>query len=404
MKKTSLITLIMVFILLITACAGPADQPAAEEPAAEEPAAEQPAAEEPAAEEPVAEEPAAEAMGGLADVCPATIVIQTDWFPEAEHGALYEMIGDDYAIDTDRKVVTGSLVASGHDTGVDIEVRTGGPAIGFQQPLQQMYVETDIMLGYVSSDEAIFASETAPTLAVVAPLDKNPQIIMWDPGTYPDVTTIAELGATGATIQYFAGGDFIDVFVSEGILSADQVDPSYDGSPARWIAENGAVAQQGFASAEPYTYQNEIPEWGKPVAFQLLHDAGFQVYSQTLAIRKGELEELRPCLEQFVPIVQQAVVDYVASPERANAIIVEAVEAYEDFWIYNDALAAYSIQAQIDLTLVSNGEDEVVGNMEETRMQALIDKMVAAGLDIADGVKPSDFITNEFIDESIGLP
>ena len=25
----------------------------------------------------------------LADVCPATIVIQTDWFPESEHGGLY---------------------------------------------------------------------------------------------------------------------------------------------------------------------------------------------------------------------------------------------------------------------------------------------------------------------------
>ncbi|MCF8544190.1 MAG: hypothetical protein K9G04_02740, partial [Ilumatobacteraceae bacterium] len=26
----------------------------------------------------------------LADVCPATIVIQTDWFPESEHGGLYQ--------------------------------------------------------------------------------------------------------------------------------------------------------------------------------------------------------------------------------------------------------------------------------------------------------------------------
>ena len=399
MKKVSLITIFMILMMVIAACGGPAEQPAAEEPAAEEPAAE-----EPAAEEPAAEEPAAEAMVALGDVCPDTIVIQTDWFPEAEHGALYNMIGDDYTIDTDNKVVSGSMIASGEDTGIDIEVRTGGPAIGFQQPLQQMYVETDIMLGYVSTDEAVFAAETAPTLAVMAPLDKNPQIIMWDPGTYPEVTTIAELADTGATIQVFGGGDFIDVFISEGIVSADQVDPTYDGSPARWVAENGALGQQGFASAEPYLYENEIEEWGKPVAFQLLHDAGFQVYSQTLAIRSGELEELRPCLEQFIPLVQQSVVDYVASPDRANAIIVDAVEAYEDFWVYSDALAEYSVQAQLDLGLVGNGSDGTVGNMEEARIQGLIDKMQAAGLEVAEGVKPSDLITNEFIDESIGLP
>jgi len=343
-------------------------------------------------------------MPALADVCPSPVVIQTDWFPEAEHGALYEMIGDDYTVDTNRKVVVGSLVAGGEDTGVDIEVRTGGPAIGFQQPIQQMYVEPDITLGYVSTNEAVFGAEDTPTLAVVAPLEKNPQIIMWDPETYPDVETIADLGQTGATIQVFAGGTFIDVFVNEGVVSADQIDPSYDGSPARWVAENGAVAQQGFASAEPYVYLNEIEEWGKPVAFELIHDAGFEIYSQALAIRKGDLEELRPCLEQLVPIVQQATVDYVANPDRANAIIVDAVAQYEDFWVYSEGLADYSVGAQVELGLVGNGPDGIIGNLDPDRVQAVIDQMAAAGLEIPEGLQPADIGTNEFIDESISLP
>ncbi|RMF00497.1 MAG: hypothetical protein D6768_12695, partial [Chloroflexi bacterium] len=344
------------------------------------------------------------AMPALADVCPNPIVIQTDWFPEAEHGALYQMVGDDYTVDTDNKVVRGSLVTANGDTGIDIEIRTGGPAIGFQNPIQQMYVETDITMGYVSTDEAVFGAKDTPTLAVVAPLEKNPQIIMWDPETYPDVKTIADLGKTGATIQVFAGGTFIDVFVNEGIVSADQIDPSYDGSPARWVAENGAIAQQGFASAEPYLYENEIKEWGKPVAFQLIHDAGLQIYSQPLAIRAGDLETLRPCLEQFVPIVQQATVDYVANPARANAIIVDAVEKFQDFWVYSPGLAEYSVAAQLELGLVGNGPDGIIGNMDPARVQGVIDKMAAAGLDIPEGLQAADIITNEFIDESIGLP
>jgi len=349
-------------------------------------------------------ESAGEAAGSLAGVCPDPIVIQTDWFPEAEHGALYNLVGEGYTVDTDRKVVSGPLVASGEPTGVTLEVRTGGPAIGFQQPLKQMYVETDITLGYVSTDEAIFGAQDTPTIAVMAPLEKNPQIIMWDPATYPDVKTIADLGKTEAIVNVFAGGTFIDVFVSEGILSADQVDPSYDGSPARWVASGGAIAQQGFASAEPFTYQNEIAEWGKPVAFQLIHDAGLELYSQALAVRKADLETLRPCLEQLIPIVQQAVVDYAADPGRANAIIVDAVAQYKDFWVYNDALAEFSVKTQLELGLMGNGPDSTVGNMDLDRVQGVIDKMAASGIEAAADLQAGDIVTNEFIDEEIGLP
>lgn len=340
---------------------------------------------------------------GLAAVCPGTVVIQTDWFPEAEHGAVYNLIGEGYTIDTGVKSVTGPLVSGGDMMGIDVEVRAGGPAIGFQQPSQQMYLDEEITLGYVSTDEAIFSYEDTPTLAVLAPLEKNPQIIMWDPETYPDVESIADLGAAGVTINVFAGGTFIEIFANEGIVSADQIDPSYDGSPSRWVAEDGAIAQQGFASAEPFTYENEIEEWGKPVAFQLIHDAGLEIYSQPLAIRAGDLESMTPCLTELVPIIQQSTVDYAASPDRANAIIIDTVATFNDFWIYNEDLAAFSIAKQLELGLVGNGPDATLGNMVEERIQGVIDQMSAAGMEIPE-VSAADLFTNEFIDESIGLP
>jgi len=401
MKALKVLSILAIAVLVLAACA-PAATPAPAEPA--EPPTAEPAPTEAPAEPTAAPVEPTEEMVSLAGVCPDPLIIQTDWFPEAEHGAIYELVGEDYTIDTEKKVVRGSLVAGGVDTGIDIEIRTGGPAIGFQQPIQQMYIEQDIFLGYVSTNEAVFGSVDTPTLAVVSPLEKNPQIIMWDPATYPDVKTIADLGKTDATVQYFAGGNFIDVFVAEGILKAEQVDPSYDGSPARWVASNGAVAQQGFASAEPYVYQNELKEWGKPVAFQLLHDAGFEIYSQTLAIRKGDLEKSRACLEVFVPMVQQATVDFITDPARANAIIVDAVATYKDFWVYSPGLAEYSANVQKELGLVGNGPDSTIGNMDLARVQSVIDKMINAGLDVQQDLKAEDFTTNEFIDESIGLP
>jgi len=344
------------------------------------------------------------APAGVLSECSSPLVIQSDWFPEAEHGAAYNLVGDDYTVDVGTKIVKGSLVAGGVDTGIDIEVRTGGPAIGYTPVSSQMYTDKSIDIGFVSTDQVILLRDATPTISVMAPLEKNPQILMWDPATYPEVKTIADLKATGATINVFGGGTFISVFTNEGILDASQVDPSYDGSPARFIAEGGKIAQQGFASAEPYNYENVFTDWGKPVAFQLVHDAGLELYSQTLAIREADLASMTPCLEQFIPIAQQAAVDYYASPARANGIIIDAVAKYADFWKYDQGVADYSVKTQIDLGLASNGPDSTLGNMDPARVQSVIDKITAADPAAPAGLTAADIMTNQFIDMSIGMP
>lgn len=344
----------------------------------------------------------ATAEGALVDVCPDPMVIQTDWFPEAEHGALYEMVGEGYTVDIEKKTVTGALVAGGVDTGIAIEVRTGGPAIGFSPVHSQMYADESIVMGYTSLDASATFFEDQPTISVVAPLEKNPQIVMWDPETYPDVKTIGDLSTEGVTMNVFAGNAWMDVFVNEGTVDASLVDPSYDGSPARFISENGAVAQQGFASAEPYQYENEFADWGKPIGYELVHDAGFEAYTQPLGIRSADLEELRPCLELFVPIVQQATIDAIENPDRSNAIIIDAVAQFADFWVYGEGVAAFAVDTMKELGLVSNGPDGTIGNFDTERVQAVIDQMIAVDLAPADLVA-DDIINNEFIDESIGL-
>ena len=86
-------------------------------------------------------------------------------------------------------------------------------------------------------------------------------MIMWDPATYPDVKTIADLGKTGIMVRYFSGAAYMDYFTSHGHPPKDQVDGSYDGTPALFVADEGKSAQQGFGSAEPYIYENEVPDW-----------------------------------------------------------------------------------------------------------------------------------------------
>jgi hypothetical protein len=343
-----------------------------------------------------------EAMGSLADVCPSPLIIQTDWYAESEHGALYNLVGDDYTVDAENLVVSGSMVLDGEDLGIDIEVRSGGPAIGFAAPRVQMYTDDSIHLGYSNTDSQSTNWEDLPLIAVVAPLEINPQIIMWDPDTYPEIETIADLGEAGVTVRTFSLEGFSEAFVAQGIWSQDQVDPSYDGTPAVFIAQ-GDVAQQGFASAEPYNYEFVFEEYGKAPRFQLLHDAGWQVYSQTLGVKPSELENLRPCLEQFVPVVQRSVVSFASDPSRANGVIVDAVATFDREWVYSAELAEWSAQQQLDLGLIGNGPDSTVGNMEESRIQAILDAQREAGVDIPEDLTAADMFTNEFIDDSIGL-
>ena len=409
------VAVLLAFGLLAAAC-GDDDEAAAPDTAAAEPdAPAAPADDAPADDEPADapsddEEPAPTTTavpvveGELAGVCPSPMVVQTDWFPESEHGAMYELVGDDYTVDVDNKVVRGSMVLGGTDLGIEWEVRTGGPAIGFSPVSQHMAADDSIHLGYASTDQQVNHWDVAPLVSVVAPLERNPQMVMWDPETYPDVQGIADLGEQGITINVFGGGTFSQVFIGQGIWSADQVDPSYDGSPARFVSEGGSIAQQGFASSEVYTYEHVHEQWGRPVAFQLLHDAGFQIYSQTIGVRPGDMEALRPCLEKLVPIIQQAVVDFDANPGRANAIIVDAVETYQDFWVYPPDLAEFSHSAKREYGLIGNGPDDIVGNMVGERIAKVLDDMRAAGMDIDPDLTADQLFTNEFIDPNISLP
>ena len=156
--------------------------------------------------------------------------------------------------------------------------------------------------------------------------------------------------------------------LADGQVTEAQLDGSYDGGPSVFIAENGAIAQQGFASAEPYNYENVFTDWGKPVKFQLIHDAGWQTYAAPLAVLDAKKDELSDCMAAFAPIVQQATVDYINDPAATNELIVQAVNEYNDFWTYDTDLGAASVQLQLDLGLVGNGPDSTLGNFDEERL------------------------------------
>jgi len=354
--------------------------------------------------------PPTTATGELTGVCPNPVVVQTDWFAEAEYGVYYQLLGGNPEFDTTAKRVRAPLVAGGRPTGADLEIHYGGPAIGFQQVSAQLNADPEITLGVVSTDEAIQNSDRLATQAVLAPLELSPAMLMWDRTRHPDVTSIADLGRDGLPVLYYGTDTYMEYLVGSGLLRREQVDGSYDGSPSRWVAADGTVAQSGFATTEPYIYRNELGSGRSyDVALQLINDTGYPNYGMTLSIRAGDKDRLAPCLRKLVPMVQRAQVDFVTDPRRTKDLIVQAVRADNgSVWSYSPGLADYAVGAMRDRGIVGNGPTPPLGDMDPQRVARMIEVLTpifaAQNAPVRPGLTPEQVVTNEFVDPAIGLP
>jgi hypothetical protein len=329
-----------------------------------------------------------------------------------EHFAAYQLLGKGYTADAARKSVTGPLVADGVDTGVKLEIRAGGPAIGFQQVSAQMYADRTITIGMVPLDEAIQNSAAQPVTGVMTPYDVDPLVIMWSPERHPDWNVIADIGQTDRTVLFFQGErTYMDYLLGSGLLRPSQVDSSYDGSPSRFVAARGDIAVQGFATSEPWRWQHEVKPWGRPLTYQLVSDTGYPNYRNLLAIRIGDHDRLAPCLNRLVPLFQRATVAFMANPEPTIRLVLGVVRQTRQGYDDSEARSRHAVQVMRTDGLVTNGKDGTIGDFDlapRGRVQRLIeiDAPIFTGQKkpLKPGLVPGDIATNEFLDAGIGLP
>jgi hypothetical protein len=345
----------------------------------------------------------------LRGVCPSTVVFQSDWYPEMEYAAYYGLLGGRYRVDRAHKRVSGDLVASGKDTGVDLEIREGGPALGFQSVTSRMYQDSSVTLGQATLDESIQNSAAQPTLQVVAPMEYIPVAIAWDKHQHPDWNIIADIGQTKTPVLYFQTDAYMQFLLGAGLLRRSQVDGGFDGSPTRFVASKGTIAQQIFVTQQPYVYEHELAGGRSfDLDYQLVSDTGYPLYGQGVVIRPADKDRLAPCLKKLVPIIQRSAIDTLTSPAGTGAVVVDIVRQYKDAWTYSPGLAAFTAQQMRGLGLVTNGGNHALGDFEDARVQKLIDISLpiydAQHKALKPNLQPQDLMTNQFIDPDIGLP
>jgi hypothetical protein len=346
----------------------------------------------------------------LKSACPNPVVIQTDWNPEAEYAATYNLIGDGYTVDTKRGLARGPLVVDGKPTGVDVEVRLGGPQVKFAPVAQLMYTDKSITMGFMNTDQVAGFYAKWPTISVVTPMELSPFGFFWDEKENPAWNTMVDVGVTRAPILYATQVQVqMEFLVGSGIIKRSQVKSTYTGDPSQFINAKGEVVSQGFATAEPWLYEH-VYRYPNQIKFVLLADSGWNAYSQTLAVRTGDKDKLAPCLRRLVPLVQRSIADYVTKPQRTNRLIVDLVKRYNNGWSYPAPLADFSIQQQRQLGITDNGKDgRTVGEFDMERVDKILSilKPIYAGTlneELPAELRTQDLATNEFIDPAIRIP
>ena len=330
-------------------------------------------------------------------VCPQKLTIQTDWFPELEHGGTYQLIGPDGTADKDSVSYSGPVQEQYAVGGLEeLQINT----VKFDKLNSAVLLDGEADMAYINMSDIIKDSAAVDMVAIAKTLDKDPQMIMWDPEQNP-IESPEDILEAGAQVLHFPGVAYIDYMIGLGYMTEDQSNPSYDGSDAAWVADGGSFFQQGFATNEVYKYENDI-EWKDgapaPVDFYTVADLGFDNYPAAITMMRDKAEELSDCLELLVPVMQQAWVDFLNDPKPITDAMIEINVAHDGFWTLSEGLNEAGMELVESGEFAINSPDGTYCSFDEDRVQELYDILAPIyeeqGTEIAESI--DGIFTNEY--------
>jgi len=178
----------------------------------------------------------------------------TDWRAQAEQGGFYQA------------VATGEYAKR----GLDVRIVQGGPGVNVPQLLASGAV--DMGMGSNNFIVLNLAAEKAPVRAVMAAMQKDPQVLMAHPGT--GITKIADMKGRPILLADASVTAFWTWLKAKYGFTDDQV-RKYTFNSGPFLSDKRAI-QQGYVTSEPYTLETEAKM--KPAVF-LLADEGYPGYA-----------------------------------------------------------------------------------------------------------------------------
>lgn len=295
------------------------------------------------------------------------VTFYTDWKAQAEHGGFYQAVA----------------LGLYEKHGLKVTIRPGGPQSDNTRLLAAGAIETGMLS---NSFQALnLAARGADVKVVMAPFQKDPQVLMVHPGT--GVKTLADLKGRPIYVADAALGSYWP-WLKRKFGFTDQQMRKYAYSLLPWL-RNRQAAQEGYLSSEPFT---AAKAGVKPQVF-LLADNGWTGYAAMVAFRTEVIAKEPEVVRAFVEATREGWRSYMTGdPGPGNKLILK------DNPEMTPELLAFARAKMIEHGVVISGDATAatIGAMTPARWRAFHRDMASLKLIPAD-LDPARAYTLDFL-------
>jgi NitT/TauT family transport system substrate-binding protein len=222
------------------------------------------------------------------------VTLQTDWYPQPEHGGFYD----------------AQIRGYYKDEGLDVTILPGGPYVNNDQQVSVGVAQ----FGMSSSDHVLEAlGNGVPLIAVAATMQHDPQAIMVHQDS--PVHSFQDLDGHAVAVR-LGGSTWFEFLVKRYQLrNVREIPATY--SVANFLQDPGYI-QQIFVTSEPFFARQA----GVPVRTLLISQAGYDPYRAFITSRSF-LQQHPEIVAKFVRASLRGWRDYLVHPDDINAAIAK---------------------------------------------------------------------------------
>jgi NitT/TauT family transport system substrate-binding protein len=222
------------------------------------------------------------------------VTLQTDWYPQPEHGGFYD----------------AQIRGYYKDEGLDVTILPGGPYVNNDQ--QVSVGPAQFAMG--SSDHVLEAiGNGVPLVAVAATMQRDPQAIMVHQDS--PVHSFKDLDGHAVAVRLGASTWFEFLVKRFQLKNVREIPATY--SVANFLQDAGYI-QQIFVTSEPFFARQA----GVPVRTILISEAGYNPYRVFMTSRSF-LQQHPEIVAKFVRASLRGWRDYLVHPDDINAAIAK---------------------------------------------------------------------------------
>ena len=222
------------------------------------------------------------------------VKLQTDWYPQPEHGGFYD----------------AQIRGYYKDEGLDVTILPSGPYVNSTQEVSVNAAQ--FAMG--SSDNVLESiGNGAPLVAVTATMQRDPQAVMVHQDS--PVHSFKDLDGHAVAIRLGASTWFEYLVKRYQLKNVREIPATY--SVANFLQDPGYI-QQIFVTSEPFFARQA----GVPVRTMLISETGYNPY-RVVVTSRAFLQQHPETVAKFVRASLRGWRDYLKNPDDINAAIAK---------------------------------------------------------------------------------